>query len=182
MGGKERKKYRSQRDIRGHVSGLQYKNWNFSFCGVSFLGQNGTDDFCYSLLCVSGLIGITIDLGSLFALRPLLSHFPRCSIMTHPSTTFFHIPFHSKISILFNPIYNHPQAYFHKLQLWKQCSIYLYQTREIADKYNNMHILCIFTGNPQYLKVYHTLIQPNWNQFKRIKLSSFSHIFDNNSY
>jgi len=126
VGGKERKKYRSQRDIRGHVSGLQYKNWNFSFCGVIFLGQNGTDDFCYSLLCVSGLIGITIDLCSLFALSLLLSHFPRCSIITHLATTFFYIPFHTLIPKLFNPIYNHLSPYFHKPHLWKQCSIYLY--------------------------------------------------------
>lgn len=61
--GKRVKKYRRQRDTRGHVSGLRYKNWNFSFYVVSFLGQNGTDHFCYSLLCVSGQITITIDLG-----------------------------------------------------------------------------------------------------------------------
>ena len=44
--------HKAWKKMNGHVSGVQYKNLNFSLCAVSFLGQNETDDFCYCLLFV----------------------------------------------------------------------------------------------------------------------------------
>ena len=67
----EREKSRGGGCLRGCVSSLQYKDWNFSFC-VNFIGENGTD-ICYSLLWLWGQIGITLDSGfpKFFALGSL---------------------------------------------------------------------------------------------------------------